>query len=522
MKPNQLKLGVLINYGSVVLGMVISLLYTPFMMRMMGTSEYGTYNLAVAFVSNLNLLSLGLNSAFVRYYSRYKAQQDVKGIRRLNGMFMSMYLLISFIALLAGLVIMKNTHIIFGNKLTAAEMEKVKLLVPILVVNVAITFPESLFESTLVVNERYVFHRLMNALKTVLNPLLMMPLLLFGFRSVAMALLTTIIHALHTLWCALYCRKVLHMKFSFRRFDFRLMKEIFAFTSFVFLGIVVDQLNWSVDKYLLGLIHGSLAVAVYSAADQLNMYYLAMATTLSNVLIPRVHRIVSTTNDNRELTKLFTRVGRLQFMLLAMVFLGFFTFGRPFIDRFWGGAEYSDAYIITLLLMGSTIVPSIQNLGIEIQRAKNMHQFRSVMYLIVAVANILMSIPLCKWLGGIGAAIGTAIAVFFGNGLAMNWYYHRAIGLNIVYFWKRILMFLPALVAPTALGVLLFLFADMSNLLVLLAWGVVFVIVYCGSMWLLGMNQYEKNLVGRPIQKIVGLLCRKRTAVQKRDDPRGH
>ena len=67
MKPNQLKLGVLINYGSVVLGMVISLLYTPFMMRMMGTSEYGTYNLAVAFVSNLNLLSLGLNSAFVRY-----------------------------------------------------------------------------------------------------------------------------------------------------------------------------------------------------------------------------------------------------------------------------------------------------------------------------------------------------------------------------------------------------------------------------------------------------------------------
>ena len=39
-------------------------------------------------------------------------------------------------------------------------------------------------------------------------------------------------------------------------------------------------------------------------------------------------------------------------------------------------------------------VPLIQNIGIEIQRAKNMHQFRSKVYFCMAIGNALVSIPL--------------------------------------------------------------------------------------------------------------------------------
>ena len=101
----------------------------------------------------------------------------------------------------------------------------------------------------------------------------------------------------------------------------------------------------------------------------------------------------------------------------------------------WGGAKsYGTSYYVTLLLIIPSTVPLIQNLGIEIQRAKNMHRARSVVYFCIAIANVLVSIPLIQRFGVVGAPIGTAIAIVGGNILFMNWYYAKRIGLEIKEF----------------------------------------------------------------------------------------
>ena len=98
-----------------------------------------------------------------------------------------------------------------------------------------------------------------------------------------------------------FCLVKLKMPFSFRHYDFKLMREMVGFTAFVFIGIVVDNLNWSVDRLLLAWIHGTTAVTVYTVAAQLNVYYQSFATAISNLLIPRVNRIVAEHRPIREL-----------------------------------------------------------------------------------------------------------------------------------------------------------------------------------------------------------------------------
>ncbi len=68
------KAGVLLSYGQTILSTLISLTYTPVMLRLLGQSEYGLYTLVNGFVSNLSLLSFGMGSAYMRYYSRAEAQ----------------------------------------------------------------------------------------------------------------------------------------------------------------------------------------------------------------------------------------------------------------------------------------------------------------------------------------------------------------------------------------------------------------------------------------------------------------
>src|SRR5690625_694668 len=219
----------------------------------------------------------------------------------------------------------------------------------------------------------------------------------------------------------------LKMHFSFKKFDIKLMKEMTVFSSFIFVNMIIDQINWNLDKFILGRFHGTVSVAVYGLAAQLNTYYKQLSTAVSNVFIPRVHRIVSKGNPDTELTHLFTRIGRIQFIVLSLIASGIVFFGRPFIN-FWAGSEYDGSYGVALLLILPITIPLIQNIGIEIQRAKNMHRFRSIVYFFIAVLNLIVTIPLSSRYGAIGAATGTALSLLLGNGLLMNWYYHAKIG----------------------------------------------------------------------------------------------
>ena len=101
----------------------------------------------------------------------------------------------------------------------------------------------------------------------------------------------------------------------FKNFQLGLLKEMWVFTFFIFINMIVDQVNWSVDKFLLGRFAGTTAVAVYGVGGQINTLYLQFSSSVSNVFVPKVNRIVAESNDDAQLTRLFTKVGRIQFMV---------------------------------------------------------------------------------------------------------------------------------------------------------------------------------------------------------------
>ena len=121
---DQKKAGVLLSYGQTVLSTVISLVYTPVMLRLLGQSEYGLYTLVNGFISNLSLMSFGLGSAYVRYFARAEAGEGEDGVSRINGMFMTIFLVIGVLSLFVGGVLVANVHNIFAAKLTPAEKRR--------------------------------------------------------------------------------------------------------------------------------------------------------------------------------------------------------------------------------------------------------------------------------------------------------------------------------------------------------------------------------------------------------------
>ena len=182
MKVNQIRAGAVLSYVSMALSTIISLVYTPIMLNRLGDSEFGVYQAVLPIISYLNLLSFGLGSAYIRYYSRFRAAGDKKGCAKLNGMFLVTYLVLGAAVLAIGFGL-SYCDIIFGTKLTAEEIALAEKLLRIMTVNAALTFPISVFESHVTINEQYLFQKIVAMGKQVLNPLIMIPLLIIGYRS---------------------------------------------------------------------------------------------------------------------------------------------------------------------------------------------------------------------------------------------------------------------------------------------------------------------------------------------------
>lgn len=275
----------------------------------------------IVIVFDLGLLSMGFGSSYVRFYSQRKAKNDNEGIEKLNGMFMGIFLCISGVCVLCGFVMICNITHIFGTGLTNIEYKTARILMALMIISLAITFPNSVFDCNLTAHEEFIFQKLLALIQSLLNPFLALPLLLLGKGSVGIVLVSTGLTIVSFIVNGVYCIKKLHMRFSFHGIQISLLKEMWIFTFFIFLSQIIDQINWSVDKFLLGRIIGTSAVAIYGVGEQINSMYLEFSTAISNVFIPEVNRLVAEENDNVKLTKLFTKVGRIQFFIYTVEIL---------------------------------------------------------------------------------------------------------------------------------------------------------------------------------------------------------
>lgn len=507
-KPNQLRAGVVLSYLNMGLGSLIPFFYTPIMLRLLGQSEYGLFGLANSVTGYLSLLNFGLGSTIVRYISMYRANGEKEQEERTMGLFILLYSAVGVLVLIGGWILSNNVEPIFHRGLTGGELIKIRTLVRIMAFNLAISFPISVFGSVIVAHERYVYRQCINLLGTVAAPCANLIALFLGYASVGMAVAGTVMQVVMLPLYVVYCVRSIGLRPRFSKMPAGLIRDMFGFTAFVFLGSVVDMLFWATDKVILGMEASTVAIAVYNIGATFNSMITNLSTAVSGVLQPRVTVMVTREAPTDQLTDLFIQVGRLQYLVVALALSGFVVFGRQFL-RIWAGDGYAESYWIALITLIPLTIPLIQNTGINIVMAQNKHKFRSIVYLIIAVVNAISTYLVVPYLGGIGAALCSGVSYVLGQGIIMNWYYWKKTKIDIPLFWRNIL---KMSIFPIIL-ILLGLFSSRyiaydANWLIFFAGAIVFAAIYAVGMYALCMNEYERSIVLGGVSKIAAPIKR--------------
>lgn len=498
---SERKIGVFLSYLNIILQTVIGFVYVPILLKYMGQSEYGLYQLMGSLIAYFSVMDFGLTSATIRGYIEYRTNKDFKRIENFLAMTQRIYMIICVVVLLIGIVIYNYLDKIFGSSLKVDELNSAKYIFVLLLLNIIITFLGMIYRSVITANEKFFFMKGIETLQLVIQPFAVIAVMQISPTALAMVIVMTLINLILIILRIYYCYNKLNMKMHFYHWDKIAISEMKKLSLSVFIVTVIDQVFWKTNQIILGIISGVDEVAVYAVASLIYMNYMALSIAIAGVYSPKIMKMVSEQVDIKILSGEFLRIGRLQYYLLALVLSGFFIFGKEFIIT-WCNYNFIDAYYITLIIILPFTIDLIQNIGSIIMKAKNVYDFRAKIYFIIGIINICLAIPLAQIYGEIGCAMACGISILISN-LIMNGYFKKVLRLDILLFWKQILKITISVVLCSFIGVLLNNILGIGSIAILIVKLLLYTIIYLMIMWITSFNKDEKMLIFKLKNKLL-------------------
>lgn len=492
------KTAALLSYINITLNIVLGIFITPFIIKMLGDSEYGLYTLIGAFVGYLSILDLGLNNAIVRYVAQYQTQNNEKGQENFLAISLIIYVFIGLLIAIGGLIMYLNVNRLFGDSLSLSEISKAKTMLLILVGNIAISLPGGSFTGICSGYEHFVFPRVLSITKYVLRTIMVITILYFGADALGMVILDTVMNLLFILASMYYVFKILKVKIKLHRFKLTFIREIFGYSIWIFIFALVYQFQWRTGQIILGSTTNTTTVAVYGVGVLLGVYFMTFGNVINGLVLPKAVKAVYNKSSSIILTAEMLRLSRVTLILLMYVFGAFLLLGQEFI-LLWIGPTYIDSWLVAVLIMVAYIIPISQGYAHAILEAKKRMRFKSISSLVLSVLGIVLGGYLSKLYGIHGMIYGIFSALLVLQ-LMVAIFYHKKLSINMfTYLRSALIPFLLLLIGTTTISYLLFQWLVEGWVLFLLK-GIIYSLFFCMGLWIT-LKEDEKLIITKYISR---------------------
>ena len=496
MAVNQRRAGAALSYVALVVNALTTFVYTPVILSFLTQSEYGVYQLIGSIIAYLGVMDMGLSTTLSRFYVEARVKEDESHVENLLAMAKVIYGVLTVLSVLIGVIFDLLLPVLFGDSFTVSELELAHQMMMLVLLNCVVVLPGNYFLAVINANERFVFARILRIARYLLQLAGVIAVLTLGAGAMGVLAVQVALNFLADVAYIVYYSGKLHVHARLHHWDKRLLLHIFSFSGYILLNMVFDQIFWKTGQVVLGAVVNAAAVGVYGIATQLiTSGYMEVSSGVTSVFLPKLTAMSAKTNDMREINSLFNRIGHIQALLVWGICAGFAAVGYEFI-YVWAGPDYIEAFPATLILMLGLNVALVQNLGISVLQAKDKQGFRAVVYIIMAVLDLLVSIPISAAFGVTGCAVAAAVILFVGTGPIMNWYYYRKIHIDIPEFWREVL---PALTPCVLAAIATLGFSELTGLGPsygsILVKCFFFIAVFSVLGWVHFFTEYEKDII---------------------------
>lgn len=498
---NQRRYGVILSYILIFISAAVNLLYVPILLSYMGANEYGLYRLMGSVIIYFTLLDFGMTSATTRFYAKYKALKQAREMENVLAFASMIYGGIIAMACMAGVLFYQGIPTLFGASLNSAEVLDAQNIFLLVLLNLVFVFVGNIFQAAIQAYEEFVFLKKITLLQVLFQPFVVVFALQYSPYAIVVVAVQSFCNFLLLFAKMTFCLRRLNVRIRYHFWDSELLREMGSLSLALFIVAVTDQIFWNGNQVILGMMVGTVAVAIYAVAAQIYMSYLMLSSVFISVYLPILTEMVARVVPREDFSALFIKIGRLQFFVLAAVLSGFVLFGKEFITL-WVGRDFMDAYWIALVIMVPFSINLIQSIALIMMQARNQYGFRAKAHACVGILTVTLAVPAAMRYGALGCACVTGIMNFIEEGLIMNYYFARILRLDVREFWWQIGRCIAVVALCGIGGTFLREFSWGTPLADFLAKVICYSLIYFITIWQFALNAYEKDLLRKGLRKL--------------------
>ncbi len=487
----QVKIGAILSYLSIGINIILTLIYTPWMIEKIGQEHYGLYTLATSLISFV-AFDFGMSAAVSRFLSKYRADGDTGKIGEFLSAAFQIYFLIDIVLLIIFLLLYLLIEVIYSG-LTPDEVIIFKQLYLIIAFYTFISFPGMPLNGILTAYEKFIPLKTSELLQRLLTVALVVLFLLKGADVVYIVLANTLAGIVGLLFRIAVVRKSTYIYIKLKNKYIGIYKEIFSFSIWSAIGNMATNLTYSLVPSIFAITLNSKAIALYSPASVLGSYFYSIASAVNGMFLPTISKYIAKDKEE-EVTQLMIKVGRYQTFALGLIYIGYVCIGDIFI-RLWLGDGFSESYLCAVFTMLPLFFRYTQQVGNTAIIAKNYVKEQGKLFMLVTVIGNILVIIFSKNGGLIGGCIALSITTMLYV-VGMNYIQLKKINIDLKKFYRECY---SSALFPAVIVLILgrFIIAKMGNMELqwLIIKGMIIGILYVGLMWSMSMRRDEKAYI---------------------------
>lgn len=439
--------GAIYNYINLILIVVTGMVLTPFVIRHLGTSQYGLYSLSVAILPYLALLDMGMSKTITRYIARYRNENATDGEMRFLATCAYIYIAIILALLIAGAILYHYSDSIWSYRFTTEELQTVRQMIGIIVAAHAVIIPGNAFTAICNGCGLFAFPRAIQPIKLMLRVVGVIILLLCGTQATALIALEMALSVVVAIATAIYviCKGHYHTYSWQATTDPR---PIMGYSSWIAIYTITIALQWNIGTIVAGMHFAPSTVGMVGIGIMIGNIYGYIAETINRMTLPRATQLMAHNPSGRSITDGMIEIGRPIAIAQWAVIGAFLLFGQSFLTL-WAGESYQPAYYIALAIMLSWQIQQSQDFGNALIEAGGVVRTLSVINFIAIFAGVVISyFASQRW--GIAGLIGSLAGGTIMATIANNIYYRYRLHLQAGRYFAQVYV---RLVGTTALWV---------------------------------------------------------------------
>jgi len=491
--------GVISSQAFMIISMALNIFSTPFIVKGLDAQIYGLSIIIFQITSYLGQFDFGLGAGVTRYLAGNRGTDDESksSIEKIISTSFIVYLILGSLVAMAGVAAAPFAIKIFNVPTKYAS--DVQPIISIVCVLVGFQFLLRSISGIFYAHQRQVLSNTISFVLTITNTVFVIVFIYMGYGLWSFVYAQIIGFIFNVLINLFFFKKYYRsIVISVKDFDSKLLRQMFSFGFYIFLNGLAVQIVFQTDRIIVGSLISLTAVSIYSLTTRIPELMTGIIWKITENSFPGMVEL-SKSNESKTFKETHDKLMQLTLSLSTIGFWVILIISFPFL-KLWVGEKYYAGIVFISLVSGLYLFQHtfLHVTAVCLNGAGFVKGF-SLMSIVEASLNLLLSILFCKKYGLIGVVIGTVIAGFLTSVWFVPFVAIKYKGFKLYSYLLSI--FKPIFICSIFGGLSFFLFGDFFK--TVNSW---FKLFYCSSglaiILLLPFIWLNRNLLGGLKRKI--------------------